>query len=164
MGSGTGKGGNTTSGTSTGTGAGTGSTGGTGQGYRVEVEQLRSFAGQVRLLLADFQKHADGNAAHGRSGVGKNAFGTFAEATEIHGRYSTMRDALRDVLNQLQEAVNDAQQKADLTATNYEEQDQRTARKLKLGDDGWSVERPSETSRTAAAQNLTPSKRGNATL
>ncbi|MFE4514764.1 hypothetical protein ACFRMQ_11315 [Kitasatospora sp. NPDC056783] len=143
---------------------GTGSTGGTGQGYRIEIEQLRTFAGQVRVLLADFQKHADGTDAHGRSGIGKSAFGTFAEATEIHGRYGTMRDALRDVLNQLQEAVNDAQLKADLTATNYEEQDQHTASKLKLGDDGWSVADPSATSQAAARQNLTPSARGNATL
>ncbi|MFF7993784.1 hypothetical protein ACFZDG_28845 [Kitasatospora xanthocidica] len=152
------------SGTGKNSSAGTGSTGGAGQGYRVEVEQLRAFAGQVRLLLADFQKHADGTSTHGRSGVGKSAFGTFAEATEIHGRYSTMRDALRDVLNQLQEAVNEAQQKADLTATNYEEHDQHTAQKLKLGADGWSVDKPSATSQAAYEKNLTPSNRGNATL
>ncbi|MEU9042719.1 MULTISPECIES: type VII secretion target [unclassified Kitasatospora] len=158
MGSGTG------TGKGTGTGTGTGSTGGAGQGYRVETEQLRTFAGQVRLLLADFQKHADGTATHGRSGVGKNTFGTFAEATEIHDRYSTMRDALRDVLNQLQEAVNEAQQKADLTATTYEEHDQHTAQKLKLGGDGWSVEQPSTTSQAAYEKNLTPSNRGNATI
>ncbi|WP_030059770.1 MULTISPECIES: hypothetical protein [Streptomyces] len=145
-------------------GTGTGTTGGSGQGYRVEVEQLRTFAGQVRLMLADFQKHADGTNTHGRSGLGKNAFGTFAEATEIHGRYSTMRDALRDVLNQLQEAVDEAQQKAELTATNYEEQDQHTAGKLKLGGDGWSVDKPSATSQAAYEKNRTPSHRGNATL
>jgi hypothetical protein len=156
MGSGTGTG----SGTST----GTGSTGGAGQGYRVEIEQLRTFAGQVRLLLADFQKHAHGTDTHGRSGIGKNAFGTFAEATEIHGRYSTMRDALRDVLNQLQDAVDEAQQKADLTATNYEEHDQHTAQKLKLSGDGWSVDHPSATSQAAREKNLTPSHRGNATI
>ncbi|MFJ6622182.1 hypothetical protein ACIQOW_31955 [Kitasatospora sp. NPDC091335] len=143
---------------------GTGSTGGAGQGYRVEVEQLRTFAGQVRLLLADFQKHADGTDTHGRSGIGKSAFGTFAEATEIHGRYGTMRDALRDVLNQLQEAVNEAQRKADLTATNYEEQDRHTVAKLKPGDDGWSVAQPSASSQAAARKNLTPSNRGNTTV
>ncbi|MEV7772639.1 hypothetical protein [Kitasatospora sp. NPDC086791] len=147
-----------------GSGTGTGSTGGAGQGYRVEIEQLRTFAGQVRRLLADFQKHADGADTHGRSGLGKNAFGTFAEATEIHGRYSTMRDALRDVLKQLQEAIHEAQLKADLTATTYEEHDQHTAQKLKLGGDGWSVDQPSETSRAAYEKNLTPSKRGNATI
>ncbi|MER7768186.1 hypothetical protein [Kitasatospora sp. NPDC096140] len=149
-----------------GSGTGTGSTGGAGQGYRVEIEQLRAFAGQVRLLLADFQKHADGTDTHGRSGVGKNAFGEFAEATEIHGRYSTMRDALRDVLNQLQEAVNEAQLNADLTATNYEEHDQHTAQKLKLklNGDGWSVAQPSATSQAAHEKNLTPSNRGNATI
>ncbi|MGW3075521.1 hypothetical protein [Kitasatospora sp. NPDC001132] len=143
---------------------GTGSTGGAGQGYRIEVEQLRTFAGQVRLLLADFQKHADGTDAHGRSAIGKNAFGTFAEATEIHSRYGTMRDALRDVLNQLQDAVNEAQQKADLTAVNYEEQDRHAATKLKVGDDGWSVANPSASSQAATQQNPTPSTRGNATV
>ncbi|MGW3232234.1 hypothetical protein [Kitasatospora sp. NPDC001095] len=143
---------------------GTGSTGGAGQGYRIEVEQLRTFAGQVRLLLADFQKHADGTDAHGRSAIGKNAFGTFAEATEIHSRYGTMRDALRDVLNQLQDAVNEAQQKADLTAVNYEEQDRHAAIKLKVGDDGWSVANPSASSQAATQQNPTPSTRGNATV
>ncbi|MEU3573309.1 hypothetical protein AB0E96_33515 [Kitasatospora sp. NPDC036755] len=127
------------------------------------MEQLRTFAGQVRLLLADFQKHADGTDTHGRSAIGKNAFGTFAEATEIHGRYGTMRDALRDVLNQLQEAVDEAQQKADLTAANYEEQDRHTATGLKLGDDGWSVAQPSPSSLTTAQQNRTPATRGNAT-
>ncbi|MFB7474101.1 hypothetical protein [Kitasatospora sp. NPDC056184] len=128
------------------TGNGTGSTGGSGRGYRVEVEQLRAFAAQVRLLLAEFQHHADGNATHGRSGIGPTSLGTFAEATDLHGRYQTMRDGLRDVLNQLQEAVDEAQKKAELTATNYEEQEQQTKSKLKLGDDGWSVANPSATS------------------
>lgn len=144
--------------------AGTGSTGGAGQGYRVEIEQLRVFAGHVRVLLRDFEKYADGNAAHGSSGIGKNAFGTFAEATEIHGRYATMRDALRDVLNQLQQAMHEAGLKADLTATNYEEQDHHSASQLKLGDDNWSVAHPSASSQVAAGQNLTPSDRGNTTL
>ncbi|MBO1418084.1 hypothetical protein [Streptomyces sp. FH025] len=145
-------------------GAGTGSTGGSGQGYRVEIEQLRTFAGQVRLLLKEFEKDANGNATHGRSGLGKNAFGTFAEATEIHGRYSTMRDALRDVLNQLQSAIDDAQHNAELTATNYEEHDQHVGKKLKLAGDGWSVAQPSATSETAYQANRVPSQRGNATI
>ncbi|MER6299379.1 hypothetical protein ABT247_07370 [Kitasatospora sp. NPDC001539] len=144
-------------------GSGTGSTGGNGQGYRVEIEQLRTFAGQVRLLLKAFEKDANGTTAHGVSGIGKDAFGTFAEATEIHSRYSTMRDALRDVLNQLQSAVDEAQKSAELTATNYEEHDQHVAKKLKLADDGWSVADPSATSRAAYAANQVPSTRGNAT-
>ncbi|MBV2154168.1 hypothetical protein [Kitasatospora sp. SUK 42] len=145
-------------------GAGTGSTGGSGQGYRVEIEQLRTFAGQVRLLLKEFEKDANGTDTHGRSGLGKHAFGTFAEATEIHDRYGTMRDALRDVLNQLQGAIDDAQRNAELTATNYEEHDQHTAGKLKLTDDGWSVARPSATSEAAYRANQVPSQRGNATI
>ncbi|MEV7599412.1 hypothetical protein AB0O91_18735 [Kitasatospora sp. NPDC089797] len=148
-------------------GAGTGSTGSTGganRGYRVEVEQLRTFAGQVRLLLKEFEKDANGSTTHGRSGVGKTAFGTFAEATEIHDRYGTMRDALRDVLNQLQSAIDDAQHNAELTASNYEEHDQHVSGKLKLSDDGWSVARPSAGSEAAYQANQVPSPRGNATI
>ncbi|MFJ4189732.1 hypothetical protein [Kitasatospora sp. NPDC089509] len=145
-------------------GTGTGSTGGANQGYRVEVEQLRTFAGQVRLLLREFEKDANGNTAHGRTGLGKTAFGTFAEATEIHGRYGTMRDALRDVLNQLQSAIDEAQHNADLTATNYEEHDHHVSRKLKLSDDGWSVAQPSATSEVAYQANQVPSQHGNATI
>lgn len=139
-------------------GTGTGSTGGAGAGYRVEIEQLRAFAAQVRGLLAEFQQQADGTRTHGQSGVGKSAFGTFAEATELHNRYVTMRDRLRDVLNQLQEAVDDAQRKAELTATNYEEQEHRTSQKLKvtLGEDGWSVANPSATSTAAYTSTVTP--------
>ncbi|MBD0692288.1 hypothetical protein [Streptomyces sp. CBMA123] len=145
-------------------GSGTGSTGGANQGYRVEVEQLRTFAGQVRILLKEFEKDANGSATHGRSGLGKTAFGTFAEATEIHGRYSTMRDALRDVLNQLQQAIDEAQKKAELTATNYEEHEQHVSRKLTLSGDGWSVAQPSATSEVAYQANQVPAKRGNATI
>ncbi|MFE5582935.1 hypothetical protein [Kitasatospora sp. NPDC056531] len=145
-------------------GSGTGSTGGNGQGYRVEIEQLRTFAGQVRLLLKAFEKDANGDSTHGLSGIGKDAFGTFAEATEIHDRYGTMRDALRDVLNQLQSAINDAQHHAELTATNYEEHDQHVATKLKLSDDGWSVAQPSADSEVAYQANQVPSQRGNATI
>ncbi|MFD0273788.1 hypothetical protein ACFVHB_07710 [Kitasatospora sp. NPDC127111] len=137
---------------------GTTGTGPAGGGYRVEVEQLRAFAAQVRGLLAEFQHHADGTKAHGQSGVGQNAFGTFAEATEVHNRYQTMRDGLRDVLNQLQDAVDEAQKKAELTATNYEEQERHTVGKFKLGDDGWSVANPSATSAAAYAQTVAPAK------
>ncbi|MFB8237773.1 hypothetical protein ACFC58_14595 [Kitasatospora purpeofusca] len=144
--------------TGSGTGNGTGSTGGAGRGYRVEVEQLRAFAAQARLLLAEFQHHADGTATHGRSGIGPKALGTFAEATDLHGRYQTMRDGLRDVLDQLQEAVDEAQKKAELTATNYEEQEHRTRTKLKIGDDGWSVANPSATSAAAYARTTAPAR------
>ncbi|MFG3055002.1 hypothetical protein ACGFZP_29185 [Kitasatospora sp. NPDC048239] len=124
----------------------------------MEVGQLRAFAAQVRVLLAEFQQHADGTRTHGQSGIGKSAFGTFAEATDLHNRYGTMRDALRDTLNLLQEAVDDAQKKAELTATNYEEQEQHTAKKLKLGDDGWSVAAPSATSTAAYTQTVAPAR------
>ncbi|MFF3004461.1 hypothetical protein ACFVTF_16820 [Kitasatospora sp. NPDC057940] len=135
---------------------GTGTTGGAGRGYRVEVEQLRAFAAQVRLLLAEFQHHADGTGTHGRSGIGRTAFGTFAEATEIHNRYNTMRDGLRDVLDQLQQAVDEAQKNAELTATSYEEHDRHTAKKLELGDDGWSVANPSAGSKAAYERTVAP--------
>ncbi|MFI6446132.1 hypothetical protein [Kitasatospora sp. NPDC050543] len=131
---------------------GTGSSGGPGGGYRVEVENLRAFAAQVRRLLEEFQTHADGSKTHGQSGVGKTAFGTFAEATALHGKYETMRDGLRDVLNQLQDAVDDAQRKAELTAANYDEQEHETSQKLKLSTDGWSVANPSATSAVAYTQ------------
>ncbi|SDT75704.1 hypothetical protein SAMN05216371_5010 [Streptomyces sp. TLI_053] len=149
-GNGTGKG--------NGTGSGAGPTGGAGRGYRVEVEQLRAFAAQVRLLLAEFQHHADGTATHGRSGIGPKALGTFAEATDLHGRYQIMRDGLRDALDQLQEAIDEAQKKAELTATNYEEQEHLTRTGLKLGDDGWSVANPSAASTAAYARTTAPAR------
>jgi hypothetical protein len=108
---------------------GSGSPGGAGTGYRVEVANLRAFAGQVRGLLAEFQAN----------GVTRGSFGDFAEAKALHDQYDLMRDGLRDVLTALQEAVDEAQRKADLTATNYEEQEHRTAQRLKVGSDGWSV-------------------------
>ncbi|MGW4893405.1 hypothetical protein ACWEQL_14240 [Kitasatospora sp. NPDC004240] len=126
----------------------------------MEVEQLRAFAAQVRGLLAEFQNQADGSKLHGQSGVGKTAFGTFAEAVDIHNRYQVMRDSLRDVLNQLQQAVDDAQRKAELTATNYEEHEHNTSQKLKvkLGEDGWSVANPSATSAAAYTRTVAPAR------
>ncbi|WP_280666495.1 MULTISPECIES: hypothetical protein [unclassified Kitasatospora] len=112
---------------------------GVGSGYRVEVDSLRAFAGQVRGLLQEFQSTADGATTHARTGIGRGSFGTFAEATAIHDQYELMRDGLRDVLNALQEAIDEAQRKADLTAANYEDQEHRTARSLSLASDGWSV-------------------------
>ncbi|WP_344442800.1 hypothetical protein [Kitasatospora nipponensis] len=122
--------------------SGSGSSGGAGAGYRVEVDNLRAFAGQVRGLLAEFQTSADGPTTHARTGVGRGSFGPFAEAVALHDQYDLMRDGLRDVLTALHEAIDEAQQKADLTATNYEEQEHRTAQRLKVGADGWSVGTP----------------------
>lgn len=112
---------------------------GSGAGYRVEVDSLRAFAGQVRGLLQEFESTADGATTHARSGIGRGSFGTFAEATAFHDQYERMRDGLRDVLNALQEAIDEVQRKADLTAASYEDQEHRTAQRLALASDGWSV-------------------------
>lgn len=111
----------------------------TGNGYRVEVDNLRAFASQVRGLLSEFEARADGSRTHGASGVGRAAFGTFPEAQALFDKYEVMRDGLRDVMNLMQDAVDDAQRKAELTATNYEEQETETSRNLKVNSDGWSV-------------------------
>lgn len=131
---------------------GTGSSGGSGSGYRVEVENLRAFATQVRRLLEEFQQYADGTKAHGQSSIGASAFGSFAEAKDLHTQYGVMQDGLRDVMNQLQEALDDAHRKAELTAANYEEQEHGTAQSLKLDTDGWSVANPSTASTAAVGQ------------
>ncbi|GAA3054162.1 hypothetical protein GCM10020229_77320 [Kitasatospora albolonga] len=111
----------------------------TGKGYRVEVDSLRAFATQVRGLLDEFQSRADGTRTHGQTGVANSAFGSFAEANALREKYEATRDGLRDVLGLLQDAIDDAQRKADLTASNYEEQESETARHLKVNSDGWSV-------------------------
>ncbi|MGF1428831.1 hypothetical protein [Kitasatospora sp. LaBMicrA B282] len=118
---------------------GSGGSGGAGSGYQVEVGSLRTFAGQVRGLLAEFQQHADGPTTHARSGIGSESLGTFAEATALRNQYDLMRDGLRDVLTALQEAIDDSQKKADLTADNYDRQEQDTVQSLRVSDDGWSV-------------------------
>ncbi|KQV11700.1 MULTISPECIES: hypothetical protein [unclassified Kitasatospora] len=112
---------------------------GGGAGYRVEVDNLRAFASQVRGLLDEFQARADGSRTHGQSGVGRSAFGTFPEAQALFDKYEVMRDSLRDVMNYLQDTIDEAQRKADLTAGNYEEQETETTRGLKVNSDGWSV-------------------------
>ncbi|GAA0667817.1 hypothetical protein GCM10010193_19460 [Kitasatospora atroaurantiaca] len=134
---------------------GTGSSGGSGAGYRVEVDGLRAFASQVRGLLSEFQAAADGTRTHGQSGVGRSAFGTFAEAEALHDKYEAMRDGLRDVLNALQDAIDEAQRKADLTAANYEEQEHETSRHLKVSGDGWSVGNPSATTQAMYSSSAT---------
>ncbi|MFE0463257.1 hypothetical protein ACFW1A_28795 [Kitasatospora sp. NPDC058965] len=121
------------------TGKGSSAGTGAGAGYRVEVDSLRTFAGQVRGLLTEFQQSADGPTTHTRSGVGRDSFGEFAEATALHDQYDVMRDGLRDVLTALHTAIDEAQRKADLTATTYEAQEHHTAQHLKVGPDGWSV-------------------------
>ncbi|WP_035793507.1 DUF2563 family protein [Kitasatospora mediocidica] len=103
------------------------------------MDSLRAFAGQVRGLLKEFQSSADGATTHARTGIGRGSFGTFAEANAIHDQYELMRDGLRDVLNALQEAIDEAQRKADQTAASYEDQEHRTAQGLKVTSDGWSV-------------------------
>ncbi|PYC84400.1 hypothetical protein C7C46_07910 [Streptomyces tateyamensis] len=103
---------------------------------------LRTFAGQVRGLLEEFQQSADGPATHTKSGVGRGSFGEFAEATALHDQYDMMRDGLRDVLTALHAAIDEAQRKADLTATGYEEQEHHTAQRLKVSPDGWSLGTP----------------------
>ncbi|AUG77470.1 hypothetical protein CFP65_2648 [Kitasatospora sp. MMS16-BH015] len=135
---------------------GSGSSGGPGAGYRVEVDGLRAFAGQVRKLLDEFQAHADGGKAHIQSGVGRSAFGTFAEAQTLHEKYETMRDGLRDVLFALHDAIDEAQRKADLTATNYEEQEHETSRHLKVASDGWSVGNPNTVTPTTYTTAVRP--------
>lgn len=119
---------------------GSGSSGGSGAGYRVEVDSLRAFASQVRGLLSEFEATAGGTKVHGQSGIGRSAFGTFGEAEALHAKYEDMRDKLRLVLNHLQDAIEEAQHKADLTANNYEEHEHETARSLHIDSgDGWSV-------------------------
>ncbi|GAA1073057.1 hypothetical protein F4556_004596 [Kitasatospora gansuensis] len=112
---------------------------GGGAGYRVEVDNLRAFASQVRGLLDEFQARADGSRTHGQSGVGRAAFGTFPEAQALFDKYEVMRDSLRGVMDFLQNAIDEAQRKADLTAANYEEQESETVHSLKVNSDGWSV-------------------------
>lgn len=119
---------------------GSGSSGGSGAGYRVEVDSLRAFASQVRGLLSEFEASAGGTKVHGQSGVGRSAFGTFAEAEALHSKYEEMRDRLRTVLNGLQDAIEEAQRKAEATANNYEEHEHETTRALQVdSSDGWSV-------------------------
>lgn len=121
--------------------------GSSGSGYQVEVDSLRAFAGQVRSLLADFQANADGPTAHAKSGIARGSLGDFVEATALHNQYDVMRDGLKDVLTALQQAIDEAQKKADLTASNYEEQEHQTSQSLQVTSDGWSVGSPA----TAAA-------------
>lgn len=111
-----------------------------GNGYRVEVDSLRAFAAQVRGLLSEFEDGAGAAKVHGQTGLSPAAFGPFAEAQSLHAKYDEFREVLREVFDKLQAAIDESQQKADRTATNYEEQEHATTQQMKLGSDGWSVD------------------------
>ncbi|MFJ1755244.1 hypothetical protein [Kitasatospora sp. NPDC088134] len=109
-----------------------------GKGYQVEVDSLRAFAAQVRNLLKEFEEGAGSQKVYGSTGLGANAFGTFPDARALYAKYSDMRVGLSQFLDQLQQAIDYAQQNADHTATNYEEQEAATSKHLTLAGDGWS--------------------------
>ncbi|GAA2745437.1 hypothetical protein [Kitasatospora cinereorecta] len=126
-------------------------------GFQVEVDNLRAFAAQVRRLLSDFEANANGNKVHAMSSVAGGAFGGFVEAQDLHTKYLDMTDQLRRVLFLIYDAIDDAQRKADLTATNYEEHEHQTAQALKLNDDGWSAAPPPATQvRSTSGQTTRP--------
>ncbi|MFJ5234279.1 hypothetical protein ACIQBJ_30795 [Kitasatospora sp. NPDC088391] len=110
-----------------------------GKGYQVEVDSLRAFAAQVRNLLKEFEEGAGSQKVYGSTGLGGNAFGTFPEAQELHAKYSEMRVGLAKVMDQIQTAIDYAQQNAEHTATNYEEQEKATRQHMTLASDGWSA-------------------------
>ena len=101
--------------------------GGAGQGQRVDTDDLREFAKRVRGLLKDFAEGASGTKAHGRTGVSRTAFGNFSEALDLKNQYDAMRDTLRDILDGLEAAMDDAQKRADGTADDFEGNDADTA-------------------------------------
>ncbi|MFF4652683.1 hypothetical protein [Streptomyces sp. NPDC001380] len=98
-----------------------------GTGYQVKIDNLREFAARVRGLLAEFEAGAGGDRVHAGSGVAASSFGLFPEARRLDERYGIMRDALRDVLDTLHQALGEAQRNAEATARNYEEQEHGTA-------------------------------------
>lgn len=98
-----------------------------GEDQRVDTDDLREFAKRVRGLLKDFGEGASGGKTHGRTGLTCTAFGSFNEATALGNQYNDMRDALRDVLNQLESAIDGAQKKADGTADDFEGNDAHAA-------------------------------------
>lgn len=102
-----------------------------GGGQRVDTDDLREFAKRVRGLLKDFGEGAGGKETHGRTGVSCTAFGSFGEATAMGNQYNAMRDALRDVLNQLESAVDDAQKDVNGTADDFEGNDAHVAASFK---------------------------------
>ncbi len=130
-----------------------------GKGYQVEVESLRAFAAQVRGLLKEFEDGAGGAKVHGQTGLAGTAFGTFPEAEALHQKYGNMRDALRDVLGEIQQSIDEAQRNADRTATNYEEQEHDASKHLTLAGDGWSTVGPNSASSSPRTTSAAPQTR-----
>ncbi|QKW19723.1 hypothetical protein HUT16_12225 [Kitasatospora sp. NA04385] len=110
-----------------------------GNGFEVEVDNLRAFAAQVRGLLSEFEGSAAGSAVYGSSGVSSAAFGSFAEAQDLYKRYENVRTELSKTLTDIQKAIDIAQQNADHTAANYEEHEQDTRQRMTLAHDGWAT-------------------------
>ncbi|RKE19261.1 hypothetical protein [Streptomyces sp. TLI_171] len=110
-----------------------------GKGFQVEVDSLRAFAAQVRGLLKEFDEGAGTAKVYGPTGIGTNAFGTFPEAQALHAKYTDMREALNRILFEIQDTIDQVQQNADHTATNYEEQERNTRQRMSLAHDGWSA-------------------------
>ncbi|BAJ28655.1 MULTISPECIES: hypothetical protein [Kitasatospora] len=109
----------------------------TGNGFQIEVDNLRAFAAQVRRLLSEFEGSAGSSEVYGRSGISPAAFGDFPEAQALHAKYSLMRSELSSRLQMIQDAIDSVQQKADYTANNYDEQEQDTRKHVTLASDGW---------------------------
>ncbi|MFB7944096.1 hypothetical protein ACFC6L_04185 [Kitasatospora phosalacinea] len=110
-----------------------------GNGFQVEVDNLRAFASQVRGLLSEFESGAGKSAVYGASGVGSGAFGGFGEAQELSSEYNHLRVQLSNLLSQIQDTIDVAQQNADHTATNYEQHEQDTSKHMTLAQDGWAT-------------------------
>ncbi|MEU5387481.1 MULTISPECIES: hypothetical protein [Kitasatospora] len=110
-----------------------------GNGFQVEVDNLRAFAAQVRGLLSEYESGASTSAVYGPSGVSSAAFGSFPEAQELYQQYNVMRTELSALLNSIQDAIDAAQQNADHTAANYEEHEQDTRTRMTLSQDGWAT-------------------------
>ncbi|MEV7215635.1 hypothetical protein AB0O31_21380 [Kitasatospora cineracea] len=129
-----------------------------GNGFQVEVDNLRAFAAQVRGLLSEFESGAGSTAVYGPSGIGSGAFGSFAEANGLYTQYDALRLRLSTLLADIQEAIDLVQRNADHTAANYEEHEQDTRKSMTLSQDGWTTTwSPSEldarkTGTTASAQ------------
>ncbi|MFC8718100.1 hypothetical protein [Kitasatospora sp. NPDC057198] len=110
-----------------------------GNGFQVEVDNLRAFAAQVRGLLSEFEGGAGKSAVFGPSGVGSGAFGSFDEAQQLNMSYNQVRIHLSGLLSRIQETIDVAQQNADHTASNYEEHEQDTSKRMTVAQDGWAT-------------------------
>ncbi|MFI1519376.1 hypothetical protein [Kitasatospora cineracea] len=110
-----------------------------GNGFQVEVDNLRAFAAQVRGLLSEYESGAGKSAVYGPSGVGSAAFGSFIEAQDLHAEYDTLRTRLGNLLADIQDAIDMVQRNADHTAANYEEHEQNTRKSMTLSSDGWTT-------------------------